>query len=39
MRLVEGSTQQVNGKMEVKYEWGVRYEITIPAGEKAPQAA
>jgi PAS domain S-box-containing protein len=42
MRLVEGLMQQVDGKMEVTYEPGVRYEITLPAdeaGRSAPQSA
>jgi PAS domain S-box-containing protein len=38
MRLVEGLMQQVGGTMEIKNEPGARYEITVPAGEKAPQA-
>jgi PAS domain S-box-containing protein len=38
MRLVEGLMQQVGGTMEIKNERGARYEISVPAGEKAPQA-
>lgn len=33
MRLVEGLMLQVGGKLEMKGEFGARYEITIPAGE------
>jgi two-component sensor histidine kinase len=33
MRLVEGLMQQVDGKIEITYEPGVRYEITLPADE------
>jgi two-component sensor histidine kinase len=39
MRLVEGLMQQVGGTIEIKNEPGARYEISVPAGENAPQAA